>query len=223
MGKGLIKELRGLISKTIRDTLLKTIGNNTADRVPKIDILSNARIIRDIDIINVYLFIESELQKILSQEFYKALEVNEITKTTDTSLVSQKTSIENKMLNRRIGWLLSKEKFKIFWDLLKQYSLVDCQYKVFKEHFFGTGVFTDKIIWYETDNRLTFFIYYLMDNKVIPVHDKPFVLISSHFRSINKEYDPKSLRKNNFKGVAESRFDQFNHLLKEIKIQLELP
>jgi len=165
--------------------------------------------------------LERQIRQIARDEF-NLLIYNRSGKIKD--LYQQHSPVNYYKVNiKRMGWRLSFEKFEIFWKLLIKFGLIDCKYEVFREHFFGTGVISDKIVWYGTDNRITFFINDLMDKEIIPVHDKPFVLICNHFRSIDKEFDPEKLRKNNSKGVAESKFDQFNQLLKEIKVQLALP
>ena len=81
----------------------------------------------------------------------------------------------------KLGWLKNEITLKVFYNSLTKHGFVTCDFEFFKTHFEGNQHPKAKIIWNANLNELVSIFKRLQEEKVIPLHKTPHVLLQKHF------------------------------------------
>jgi hypothetical protein len=118
----------------------------------------------------------------------------------------------------KIGWLRGEITLKIFYNSHIKHEFITCDYGLFKIHFTGTEHILAKIKWNSNLNELVYLFTRLREEKIIPLHKTPHVLLQENF--IDKYENPikaGSLRTLLEKGIRNTdRVEMIDNIIDDV-------
>lgn len=110
-------------------------------------------------------------------------------------------------MDEKIGWLLTEESsLNSFHNSLEKNGLVICNLEQFKVHFMGNQYSKAKIVWNANLNELVYLFTRLREEKIIPLHKNPHVLLRENFLDkYEKSIKAGSLRTLLDKGIRDDK------------------
>lgn len=119
-----------------------------------------------------------------------------------------------------LGWHPEKiEKLRILHRFLLCFGIITCDYLEFETHFIG--ICQEKILWIGNQTELMFLISELIHPlKLIPPPAKNNIniIVSSHFRDLEGDFDPEVLKVSKSKGVGKKdRLDILNEITEALR------